>query len=70
MKFVLFLHDTCHDARMLEQHDSYVNLCEEWLHISCQGIQVAPEGDWLCETTRVQTIENVKTRPRSLGHNC
>ena len=27
-------------------------LCEEWLHMSCEGIKTAPEGEWLCTVCR------------------
>ena len=27
-------------------------LCEEWLHMSCEGLKTAPEGEWLCTVCR------------------
>ena len=27
-------------------------LCEEWLHMSCEGFKTAPEGEWLCIVCR------------------
>ena len=31
-------------------------LCEEWLHMSCEGLKAAPEGEWLCTVCRPPTL--------------
>ena len=27
-------------------------LCEEWLHMTYEGLKTAPEGEWLCSVCR------------------
>ena len=27
-------------------------LCEEWLHMTCEGLKTALEGEWLCSVCR------------------
>ena len=44
----------CH-CSMLEYWDDMVQceLCEEWLHMSCEGFKTAPEDEWLCIVCRL-----------------
>ena len=37
---------------MPECWNNMVQLCEEWLHMSCEGFKTAPEGEWLCIVCR------------------
>ena len=39
---------------MLECSDYMVQceLCEEWLHMRCEGLKTTPEGEWLCTVGR------------------
>ena len=32
-------------------------LCEERLHMSCEGFKTAPEDEWLCIVCRLQTLD-------------
>ena len=27
-------------------------LCDEWFHLTCEGLETAPEGEWLCRVCR------------------
>ena len=44
----------CH-CSMPEYWDDMVQceLCEERLHMSCEGFKTAPEGEWLCIVCRL-----------------
>ena len=44
----------CH-CSMPECWDDVVQceLCEEWLHMSCEGFKTAPEGEWPCIVCRL-----------------
>ena len=35
-------------------------LCEEWLHMSCEGLKTAPEGEWLCIVCRPPDSERLR----------
>ena len=35
-------------------------LCEEWLHMTCEGLKTAPEGEWLCSVCRPPKSKRVR----------
>ena len=35
-------------------------LCDEWLHLACEGLETAPEGEWLCRVCRPPDNKRVK----------
>ena len=35
-------------------------LCEEWLHMTCEGLKTAPEGKWLCSVCRPPKSKRVR----------
>ena len=36
-------------------------LCEEWLHMTCEGLKTAPEGEWLCSVCRPPKSKRVRS---------
>ena len=35
-------------------------LCDEWFHLTCEGLETAPEGEWLCRVWRPPDNKRVK----------
>ena len=35
-------------------------LCDEWFHLTCEGLETAPEGEWLCRVCRPPDNKRVK----------
>ena len=35
-------------------------LCEEWLHMTYEGLKTAPEGEWLCTVCRPPKLKRVR----------
>ena len=31
-------------------------VCEEWLHMTCEGFKTAPEGGWLCIVRQIARL--------------
>ena len=36
------------------------DLCEEWLHMACEGLKTAPKGEWLCSVCRPPKSKRVR----------